>query len=49
MLIGAVLIGSVIRFIRRTNASSSRSRREMPVEVLAEELKEAWSEHHTRI
>ena len=48
-VIGAVLIGSVIGFIRRKNAPQARASGGMAVEVLAEELKEAWSEHHTRM
>jgi hypothetical protein len=48
-LIGMLLLGSAICLGRAQTSSStgSRSRRKLPVDKLAEELKEAWSEHHT--
>lgn len=50
---GAALIGIAAVLIRNGNSLSQsratlRSRREAPVEQLAERLKEAWAEHHTQ-
>jgi hypothetical protein len=50
---GAALIGIAAVLIRNGNSLSRStamrsSRREAPVEQLAERLKEAWAEHHTQ-
>jgi hypothetical protein len=47
---GAILIGFAAMLILRNEPSTTRRRRrnrDEPVEVLAEELKEAWAEFHT--
>jgi hypothetical protein len=46
---GVILIGFAGILMLRKEASTDRPRRgkDEPVEVLAEELKDAWAEYHT--
>jgi hypothetical protein len=46
---GVILIGFAGILMLRNEASTNRARRgkDEPVEVLAEELKDAWAEYHT--
>jgi hypothetical protein len=46
---GVILIGFAGILMLRNEASTNRRRRgeDEPVEVLAEELKDAWAEYHT--
>jgi hypothetical protein len=46
---GVILIGFAGMLMLRNEASTKRRRRgeDEPVEVLAEELKDAWAEYHT--
>lgn len=47
---GAILIGFAAMLMLRNEANTKRRRRrnrDEPVEVLAEELKDAWAAYHT--
>jgi len=47
---GAILIGFAAMLMLRNEGGTNRRRRrnrDEPVEVLAEELKDAWAEYHT--
>jgi len=43
-----MLIGIAAFLIIAGRTSRSGNRRNVPVEKLAEDLKQAWAEHHTR-
>lgn len=49
-LIGLLLLGSAVALIRGRKAMpiTAQPSDDAPVERLADELKEAWSEHHTQ-
>ena len=47
-ILGSMLIGIAVFLIAADRISRSGSRRNVPVEKLATDLKQAWAEHHIR-
>jgi hypothetical protein len=45
---GSMLIGIAVFLIVAGRTTRSQNRRSVPVEKLADDLKQAWAEHHIR-